>query len=312
MPLHMIPPTRRRFLQTTLVGGTAWFASRYSGAAESEPSDEWWALLSDPHIDADPKRSARGITMLDCLNRIIDEVLAEPSPPAGVIINGDCAFSRGLANDYATLSTALQRLADAGLPIHMTMGNHDDRGPFYDAFASHRADNPLVDGKHVSILSTPTTNLFLVDSLLEVNLVTGEIGQTQLDWLASALDAHAEKPAIVMGHHTLQFLPKGSQARISGLKDSQQLVDLLNARPHVQAYIFGHSHHWSVSEMQDDLHLVNLPACSYVFNPAHPNGWVKAKFGQNELALELRALDHSHSQQGEQHELPYALATNVQ
>ncbi|WP_442506441.1 metallophosphoesterase family protein [Novipirellula sp. SH528] len=311
MPLHMIPPTRRSFLQTTLVGGTALLASRYTGAAELKPSDDWWALLSDPHIDADPKKSARGITMLDCLNRIIDEVLAEPSPPAGVIINGDCAFSRGLAEDYATLSTALQRFADADLPLHMTMGNHDDRGPFYDAFASQRADNPLVDGKHVSILSTPTTNLFLMDSLWEVNKVTGELGQPQLDWLASALDAHAEKPAIVIGHHNLQFLPKESQATISGLRDSQKLVDLLNARSHVQAYIFGHTHHWNVREMQDEVNLVNLPACSYVFNPAHPNGWVKAKFGADQFALELRALDHAHPQHGEKHEIRYALAANA-
>ncbi len=311
MPLHLIPPTRRRFLQAALVGGTAWFASRYSVAAESKASDEWWALLSDPHIAADPKESARGITMLDCLNRIVDEILAEPSPPEGVIINGDCAYSRGQAEDYATLSTALRRLADAGLPIHMTMGNHDDRKPFYDTFASQRADNALVDGKHVSILSTPTTNLFLMDSLLEVNVVTGELGQPQLDWLGSALDAHSEKPAIVFAHHNLQFELKEPQTIIGGLKDSQQLVDLLSARPHVQAYVFGHTHHWNVSEMQEELHLVNLPACSYVFNPAHPNGWVRAKFGPDQLALELRALDRSHSQHGEQHELQYALAVDA-
>ncbi len=311
MPLHILPPTRRHFLQTTLFGGTAWLASRCSAATESEANDAWWALLSDPHVAADPKKSARGITMLDCLNQIIDEILAEPSPPEAVIINGDCAFSKGLAEDYATLSTALRRLVDANLPIHMTMGNHDDRGPLYDAFASQRADNPLVEGKHVSILSTPTTNLFLMDSLLEVNVVTGELGQPQLDWLASALDAHAEKPAIVMGHHNLQFQLKESQTRIGGLKDSQQFVDVLNARPHVQAYIFGHTHHWSVGEMQDDLHLVNLPACSYVFNPAHPNGWVRAKFGPDQLALELRALDHSHPEHGEQHEISYALAANA-
>lgn len=311
MPLHVIPPTRRRFLQTLLVGGTAWLSTRYTGAAESGPGEDWWALLSDPHVAADPKRSARGITMLDCLNRIIDEVLAEPSPPAGVIINGDCAFSKGLAADYVTLSTALVRLTDAGLPVHMTMGNHDDRAPFYNAFASQRADNPLVDGKHVSILSTPTTNLFLMDSLLEVPLVAGELGQPQLDWLASALDAHSDKPAIVIAHHNLQFLPKGSTAKIGGLRDSQELVDLLSTRPHVQAYIFGHSHRWNVGEKHDDLHLVNLPACSYVFKPEHANGWVKAKFGSDQLALELRALDHAHPQHGEQHELGYALAASA-
>ncbi len=309
MPLHIIPPTRRGFLQTTLAGGTAWFASRYTSASAAERNDVWWALVSDPHIAADPKKGAHGIIMFDCLNQVIDEILAEPVPPEGVIINGDCAFSRGLAEDYATLSTALQRLTKAGLPIHMTMGNHDDREPFYGAFASQRANSALVDGKHISILSTPTTNLFLMDSLLEVNVVTGELGQPQLEWLAAALDAHSDKPAIVMAHHTLQFELKEGQTRIGGLKDSQQLVDLLSPRPHVQAYIFGHSHHWSVGEL-DDLHLVNLPTCSYVFNPANVTGWVKAKFEPEQLVLELRALDRSHAQHAEKHALQYAMAAS--
>lgn len=311
MPLHMIPPTRRRFLQTTLIGGAALYATQSAFAADSKDNDEWWAFLSDPHIDADPKRGARGIVMLDCLNQIIDEVLAQPTLPAGVIINGDCAFSRGLVGDYKTLSGALQRLVDADVPIHMTMGNHDDRQPFYEAFAEQQVDNPLVDGKHVSILATPTTNLFLIDSLLEVNKVTGEIGQMQLDWLAKSLDAHADKPAIVIGHHYLQFPPKGAQGAISGLKDSQKLVELFNARPHVQAFVFGHSHNWKVSETDEHLHLVNLPPCSYVFDPAHPHGWVKVKLGANQLALELRTLDDSHPQQGEQHALGYALAASA-
>ncbi len=311
MPLHMIPSTRRRFLQTTLVGGAAWMSSRHAGAAESPADEVWWALLSDPHIDANPQRTARGITMLDCLNQAIDEVLAEAIAPQGVIINGDCAYAKGLPGDYATLRKALRRLTDAGLPIHMTMGNHDDREPFYAAFADQRADDAVVDGKHVSVLSTPNANLFLMDSLLEVNVVTGELGQPQLDWLAAALDAQPDKPAIVFAHHNLQFELKESQTVIGGLKDSQQLVDLLQARPHVQAYIFGHSHRWNASEKQGELHLVNLPSCSYVFDPAHPNGWVKAKFGADQLALELRALDHAHAQHGEQHQLQYALAAST-
>lgn len=311
MPLHMIPPTRRRFLQTALAGGATLLASGYTTAAEAQSNDEWWALLSDPHIDADPRKSARGITMFDCLSQAIDEILAEPTAPAGVIINGDCAFSKGLPADYATFSKPLKRLTEAGVPLHMTMGNHDDRAPFYKAFANQQPDNPPVVGKHVSVLSTPTSNLFLMDSLLEVNLVTGELGEQQLDWLASALDAHPDKPAIVIAHHYLQFLPKGSTARIGGLKDSQKLVDIFGSRPQVQAYIYGHSHRWEVGKKHQDLPLVNLPACSYVFDSAQPNGWVKAKFGADQLSLELRALDHDHAQHTEQHEVPYAFAATT-
>lgn len=311
MPLHLLPQTRRRFLKTTLVGGAALLTSRAVGAAESESKTNWWALLADTHIAADPSASARGATMFDNLNRIIDQVLAEEHRPEGVIINGDCAYLKGLAEDYATLSKALRRLADADLPVHMTMGNHDDRGPFYKAFSNHRPDNPLVEGKHVSIVSLPTANLFLVDSLLEVNQVTGEIGRPQIDWLATALDAHSQKPAIVIGHHNLQFVPEGSQARITGLNDSQKLIDTLHARPHVQAYVFGHTHDWNVRQTEHDLHLINLPPCAYVFDESRPNGWVRAELGSDHLTLQLRALDHTHAQHGRKHDLIYRVAVKT-
>ncbi len=311
MPLHLLPQTRRHFLQSTLIGGTALLASRTADAAESQSNSDWWALLADPHIAADPAASARGITMFDNLNRVIDELLAEQHRPAGVVINGDCAYLKGLAEDYATLSKALQRLTDAELPVHMTMGNHDDRGPFYEAFSSQRPDNPLVEGKHVSMLSSPTANLFLVDSLLEVNQVTGELGAPQIAWLTKALDAHREKRAIVLGHHNFQFVPAGTQTRISGLKDSQELADVLHARPHVQAYVFGHTHDWSVRQTERHLHLINLPPCGYVFNESRPNGWVRAELGTDHFTLELRALDHSHAQHGQKQELKYRSAAQT-
>ncbi|MCA9133071.1 MAG: metallophosphoesterase [Planctomycetales bacterium] len=311
MPLHLVPTSRRRFLQTTLVGSTAWLASTALDAAESNDQDAWWAFLADPHIAADPMATARGITMFDCLNGIVDEILAARSQPAGVIINGDCAFSKGLAEDYVTLSKALQRLVEAGIDVHMTMGNHDDRGPFYDAFQSQRPSQPLVEGKHVSILKSPNMNLFLVDSLMEVNNVTGEIGQLQLDWLANALDAHRETPAIVLGHHNFQAAAVDPQTRITGLNDSQKLLDVLTARPHVQAYVFGHTHNWNIALGPRDLHLVNLPPCSYVFDPSRPHGWVRVQFGADRLALELRALDPTHAQHGQRHELHYSLAATT-
>lgn len=310
MPLHVLPQSRRRFLHTTLVGGTALLAGQASGAAEPNSPRPWWALLSDTHIAADPATSARGVTMFDNLNRVVDQVLAEATPPEGVIINGDCAYLKGLPADYATLSKALQRLSDAGLAVHMNMGNHDDRGPFYNAFKSQQPEHPLVEGKHVSVLESPTANLFLVDSLKEVNVVTGELGEPQLAWLIEALDAHSDKPAIVIGHHNLQFLPEGSQQRVSGLVDSRALLDALQARPHVQAYVFGHTHNWNVRRSEGQPYLINLPPTAYVFNESRPSGWVRAELGENELTLELRALDAAHPEHNKPQKLQYTLASS--
>jgi hypothetical protein len=112
----------------------------------------------------------------------------------------------------------------------------------------------------------------------------------------------------VIGHHNRQFVATGTQARITGLNDSRELIDALHARPHVQAYVFGHTHDWNVRQTERQLHLINLPPCAYVFNASRPNGWVRAELGTDHLTLELRALDRIHAEHGQRHELNFRLA----
>lgn len=307
MTLHLIPSSRRRFLKTSITAGFATLACRSATAASTVDSNRW-ALLADTHMAGDEKTVARDTNMFDNLNRVISEVLVEDPLPAGVIINGDCAYLKGLDEDYQTLRRPIDRLVDAGLPVHMTMGNHDDRGPFYGAFAEQKPGDELVSGKHVAVLECENVNLFLVDSLQVVNQVTGEFGESQLEWLAGALATHSAKAAIIIGHHNPQYLPEGSTARVSGLADTAAFVDLLHSQPHVQGYIYGHTHDWKLSKTAGQVHLINQPPCAYVFNQSRPNGWVRMTVGENELTVEMRALDKSHPQHGEQHVLGHRFA----
>src|SRR5690606_25576581 len=105
-----------------------------------------------------------------------------------------------------------QPLSEAGLPLHLTMGNHDDRAPLYQALAAQRPSDPPVDSKHVSVIESPHANWFLLDSLYQVNVVTGELGAEQLAWIEKELDARQDKPAIVMAHHNPQFDPPADGA----------------------------------------------------------------------------------------------------
>jgi hypothetical protein len=72
----------------------------------------------------------------------------------------------------------------------------------------------------------------------------------------------------------------------------------LAAHPHVKAFIYGHSHVWSVKR-HEGLQLVNLPPVGYVFSPEQPNGWVEAAVRQNGLSLRLRTIDPGHRRSGE-------------
>jgi len=308
MPIHLHSTSRRQFLVTSLAGGVTVLTQRLFG--EDAPTS--WALLSDSHIAADAALNARDVNMADNLRRVSQEVLAEKANLHGVFLNGDCAYTDGRAGDYQTLSGLLKPVSDAGLPISFNMGNHDDRVHFYGGFADQQTGSKLVEGKHITVVETPLVNWFLVDSLFKVNVVTGEIGQAQLAWLAQALDARADKPAIVMGHHNLQETPtvKDGKESYTGMQDSIAFRDLLVSKRQVKAFVYGHTHNWAMTQPAHlgGLHLVNLPPVAYVFNPARPNGWVRATPTADGITLELRALDVKHAEHGQPVKLAWRAA----
>lgn len=300
MTFHLTPLSRRNFLTATAAGGVATLVCRDSFAVPTSPAT--WALLADTHIAGDKSTIGGGDTnMFDNLNRVIDQILTEDPLPLGAIINGDCAYLEGFEKDYQTLRRPLARLTDAGIPVHMTMGNHDNRGPFYKTLAAQKPATSLVEGKHVTVVKAGPVNFFLIDSLMQVNVVTGEIGSAQLAWLDRALSASRDQPAIVFGHHNLQ----AGQTNVSGIKDTKSFVDVLHSHPHVAAYYYGHTHDWKLTKSAQGLNLINQPPVAYLFDKSRPNGWVRMTISAEQTKLELRSLKDDHPQQGEVHELPH-------
>ena len=310
MTFHLDAHSRRRFIGSTFVGGIATLVCRPASSAPGSAASEEtkWALLADTHIAGkEDARGLHGTVMFDNLNRVIDEILLEQPLPAGAIINGDCAHLLGFEADYKTLRRALERLIKRGVPVHMTMGNHDNRSPFYAALVEQAPETKLVEGKHVAVLNVGPANLFLVDSLMKVNVTMGEIGSEQIDWLDKALKQNDDKPAIVIGHHN----PQGEQTRINGIKDTEAFLNTLHAHPHVQSYFYGHTHDWKLTKSPAGVNLINQPPVAYVFNKSRPNGWVRMTISDQAINLELRALNANHDQHGERHELPHrVLAEN--
>jgi hypothetical protein len=122
--------------------------------------------------------------------------------------------------------------------------------------------------------------------------------------LTQALQARADKPAIVMAHHTPQFEPPAEGKPWGGIKDTADFLALLAEYSHVKAFIFGHSHNWSITK-RDAIQLINLPPVAYVFAAGKPNGWVLAETSAKGLHLELRTVDPAHKQNGERVELAW-------
>jgi 3',5'-cyclic AMP phosphodiesterase CpdA len=226
------------------------------------------------------------------LEACVSEVLGQARKIAGVIVNGDCAHISGLQADYETLRPLLQPLTEAQIPVHLLMGNHDDRVTF--AAAMGRAAATVVESRFVAVQESPLVNWFLLDSLDEVNVTPGRLGEVQLAWLAKELDARTDKPAIVVVHHNIVKEPQ-----ITALQDSAALLALVRPRRQVKACFFGHIHHWEQTVDESGLHVVSLPPTSYVFRPESPNGWVRAVPRRDGMDLELRCLNVRHPQHGE-------------
>ena len=303
MPLHLPPLTRRTFLRRSLAATASLLTFPALRAAQSDADPDRWALLSDPHIAADKSVISRVVNMAEHLESAVKGVRALTSRPAGVFVNGDCALLKGLAEDYTTFSALIAPLREAGLPIHLTLGNHDDRDIFRTSLKDALPAAPPLVSKHVSIVEGARANWFLLDSLDEVNKAPGALGDEQRAWLAKALDANTAKPALVMVHHNVHVAP----GKKGALTDADELLAILLPRRHVKALFFGHTHTWRFAE-KDGLHLVNLPAVAYPFTPAEVTGWVDAKLSERGAALTLHAHDTQHAAHGKTTDLAWRAA----
>ena len=299
MPITLHPISRRQFIVRSLAAGAAAFALPELFGKETKTDPHRFALLADTHICANRGEVVRGINMTDNLEHVGSELVSLDTTPSSVFILGDLAYLTGESGDYATLVALLEKIRAAGLPIHLTLGNHDERDRFWKAIPPKEGADKPVENRTVAIIKSKRANLFILDSLRQTNETPGFCGEVQLKWLAAALDAHADKPAITMIHHNFD----GGQ-NVSGLVDTKALLDVILPRKHVKAHFFGHTHDWHVT-VNEGLHLVNLPPTAYVFAKGRPNGWVDMKLENDSARLELHTIDPTHADNHQQKQLAW-------
>jgi len=291
-------------LATSLAAGAALVAGHYlaADAAPREADPNHVVLLSDLHVAGNRSAKERDVVMFDNARRAVDGVLGRPKMPAFVVVNGDCAHHFGSAKDYEAVLDVLAPMRRAGLPIHLALGNHDDRGRFLAALVNRDAVAAAAGslaGRHVSIIETRRANLFILDTLGVTNVPVGSLGEKQVAWLAAALDARPDKPAIVFTHHQPDY-----RADPKGLADTRALVEVLAPRKQVKAHIFGHTHRYGFAQA-DGLHLLNLPAVAYVFRPTDPSGWMDLRLADGGATFQLHTLDPAHPLNGAKTELAW-------
>lgn len=295
MPLVLAPGpiwTRRRALAMLATGGVALATGCARRAGSNGHPAGWFALLSDPHVAADPSERLRGESLADNLRAVVAEILHAADPPHAVVVNGDLAFKTGQPGDYRTLLGLIEPLRRAGLPIHLGLGNHDDRANFLAASAKESASGEPALDRVVSTVAGPNVRFVVLDSQDGVNVTPGLLGDAQIGWLARDLDAHPGTPSVVVVHHNLNAHSE------SALRDTDGLLAVLLPRRQVKAVVFGHTHVWNVQKI-DDLHAINLPAIGYRFLPKQPLGWAVLRPESDGAEIELRCIGGDRRKHGQ-------------
>lgn len=201
-------------------------------------------LISDVHVplpwSEQKYRTGREYPwIIGQIQRFVDEILALRPLPAHVFGFGDMSIAFSEEREYEIAETLLRPLADAGITLVMTVGNHDLREPFRKHLGKWAGMTP-VPGRVTSVTHLPHFDLILLDSLKEpkpedrgkYEALTGcELGKEQRKWLEDTLAA-ATRPVIVGAHHSAK------QADIN---------KLVVRSPNVFGYIHGHHHKWDQS-----------------------------------------------------------------
>ena len=311
MPVTLPPILRRKFIKGSLAfAGSAIKTPAAFAKAESRSAgldQNRVALLADTHISADPDLAYPGtkwpgspvkeseherVNMAKSLATTTKNLIALNPLPAHVIINGDCAMSRGTIAEYKELLRLIEPIRLAGITVHVTIGNHDNRENLWKLLPFLKKEQM---GIHAEVIELPHANLILLDSGRK-----GILGGEQLNWLAQELDRRTNKPALIFGH--FNPYPNRGVRPIKGMSDGSALLKLLAKRKHARAYFYGHTHEWQ-QDRRGHLHLINQPAVSYSFGKGHAHGWVDMKLTKTSADLKLHCINLKHPQHGERRKI---------
>ena len=311
MPITLPAINRREFIKGSFaLGGATITASSLLAKAVGESArldQNRVALLADTHISADPNQAYPGtkwpgspvkesdherVNMAQSLATATKNVIVLNPLPAHVIINGDCAMSRGTIGEYKELLRLIEPIRVAGITVHVTIGNHDNRENLWKLLPFLKKEEM---GIHTEVIELPHANLILLDSGRK-----GILGEKQMSWLAQELDIRTNKPALVFGH--FNPYPNRGVRPIKGMSDGSALLKLLAKRKHARAYFYGHTHEWQ-QDRRGHLHLINQPAVSYYFGKGHAHGWVDMKLTKTSADLKLHCINLKHPQHGQRREI---------
>lgn len=299
--------SRRRFLATSVAAGAGLLLPHRLWANDKVVNPHLFVLISDIHLPGDRNQAWHHLKPVEAFASVRERIFDLSSRPYGVLVCGDVARTRGEPEDYATAAAEIKPFEEQEIPIHMLMGNHDNRENFLQGLPQQAALAAVGTAelkKFVSIWETPLVNWFLLDSQIKPNTSAGHLGEEQRKWLADALDARPGKPALVVAHHPMATPDSTEYVNGRSLIDGEELWDVLLPRKQVKAYIFGHCHRWASGEFQG-MPWLNIPSTAWGNPRTEPSGLVICRMWKDGAIFDLDCNDKTHPKHGTRFQIPW-------
>lgn len=148
------------------------------------------AQITDIHLGFDPDNPAEFNAKR--LDRVIRQLCEMDRTPDMLFATGDLV-DRGDQDSYRRLQRAL---AACPFPVHMALGNHDERANFRAVFP----DTPGADGFVQYVVETAALRFIVLDTL-EEGRHGGAFCEARARWLADRVAEAPDRPTVMVLHH---------------------------------------------------------------------------------------------------------------
>jgi len=218
------------------------------------------------------------------LEQAVETVNARYADADFCVLAGDLA-DLGQAEAYRRLQQIIAKLT---IPVHTTLGNHDDRPVFLEVFgAEYAAETGNID----KVIDAKGYRVILLDSS-EPGRVDGVLTEAQIGWLRARLAEAMDRPVIVILHHNANALHINADS--IRMLEPDAFIEALQSHPDIRQVIAGHVHLTSTA-IYRGLPFTTLAGGHYSvsFNVDQPNTPFKRLTGPGQMAVVLGTEDRT-------------------
>ncbi len=231
-------------------------------------ADFCFVHFTDTHIMAGGVHPSTQLDTEVCLRQVVDVLQTLEPQPAFAVVGGDLASPDILdreqtlePEDYMPSYRLLQDiLSPLPYPVHMLLGNHDNRQAFHQVMQTGAANG---DALHHYSFDHQGWHFVALDSLLP-GKPGGQVDAKQLSWLGDDLKAHQGQPTLAFVHH--HPLPLGlAWLDAMPLYNGVDLVSVVRQYPDVRWIICGHVHMDHIVQ-RDGVTMLTTPSTCFQIN----------------------------------------------